>query len=182
VALGIPARHLPEIVIMYHPANNRQGFSLIEVLLAMVILALLTMGISQGLVFARSISETNIREVTANAAASGYLEQLKSMEYATILTSVNDTSVPVPTVLSLGQPDPLLLNQWTTKSVVIDQDPDTGHERRMPLHVRLEIRNLDGAGNGPLLEFSIFYAWEDAKTYRKRERGLRTMRAEVPTF
>lgn len=164
---------------MHTNSNSKGGFSLMEVMLAMVILTLIAMGISQGLVSARSISETNIREVTANAVASGYLEQMKAIEYSTLMISIRDPNVPVPTVLSLGAPDPLYLDQWVTKSVVIDEDPITKKERRMPMHVRLELEDLEPSGNGTAIAIALFFAWEDAKTGKRHERALRTVKSLV---
>jgi prepilin-type N-terminal cleavage/methylation domain-containing protein len=162
--------------------GQRGGFSLIEVILAMVILAMIAIGVTKGLIMTRGMAETNIREMTANAVASGYIEQLKSMPYARIVSSVRDNAIPLPTVLSLGEPDPLYIGSWETKSIVIDEDMDTGKERRMPLHVMVELDDLESAGNGSILSISLFYAWEDAKTQQRRERALRTMRSYVPTF
>jgi len=162
--------------------KQRDGFSLVEVMIAMGLLALVAMGISQNLVLTRGIAETNIREVTANSVVSGYLEQLKSMQYERILISVRDPSTPLPTKLSEGEPDPLYLEQWTTKSVVIDEDRDGKTERTMPLHVWLEIEDLAASGNGRVLGIGIDYAWEDARTGARRDRSLRTMRSFVPTF
>jgi prepilin-type N-terminal cleavage/methylation domain-containing protein len=161
---------------------SKAGFSLVEVMIAMGLLAMIAMGISQNLILTRGIAETNIREVTANSVISGYLEQLKSMQYERILTSVRDTSKPLPTKLSEGQPDPLYLGQWMTKTVVIDEDKNGNVERTMPLHVHVEIEDLAGNGNGTSMAIEFEYAWEDARSGVRRDRSLRTMRSFVPTF
>jgi prepilin-type N-terminal cleavage/methylation domain-containing protein len=163
-------------------ARKTSGFTLVEVLLSLVIFAMIALGVTQTLILTRGIAESNIREVTANAVASGYLEQLKSMPYERIVSSVRDTSIPLPTVLSLGEADPLMVGEWLTKSIVIDEDPDLGTERHMPLHVKVEVDDLSGSGNGVILGIELAFAWEDAKTRERRERVLRTMRSYVPTF
>lgn len=163
-------------------SGSEKGFSLVEVMIAMAILAVIAMGISQNLILTRGIAETNIREVTANSVISGYLEQLKSMQYERILVSVRDPSKPLPTKLSEGEPDPLFLGQWMTKTVVIDEDKDGNTTRTMPLHVRVGIEDLAANGNGTVLAIEFEYAWEDARSRVRRERSLRTMRSFVPTF
>lgn len=162
--------------------ETSKGFTLVEVMLAIVILAFIAIGISQNLVMTRGIAETNIRESTANAAASGYLEQIKSMDYERIMSSVRDPDLPLPTVLSQGVADPIYLGQWMEKSIIIDEDAQTGKERRMPFHLRLTVEDLEDSGNGSVLGVTLLFAWEDAKTGARRERSLRTMRSYVPTF
>jgi prepilin-type N-terminal cleavage/methylation domain-containing protein len=158
------------------------GFSLVEVMIAMGLLAMIALGISQNLILTRGIAETNMREATANAAVSGYLEQLKSITYGRILTSIRDTTRPLPTKLSEGQPDPLYLGQWMTKNIVIDEDENGKVQQTMPLHVRVEIEDLSSSGNGRALAIEFEYAWEDARTGARRDRSLRTIRSFVPTF
>ena len=173
---------MPKNTFMKGKNGATDGFTLLEVMLAMAILALVAAGVTQNLLLTRGISESNIRDSTAMTAASGYLEQIKAMEYERILASVRDPSTPLPTVLNQGDPDPIPLNQWTTKMIVIDEDIASGIERTMPFHIRVGIDDLAGSGDGSLLGVSVFFAWEDAKTGRRHERALRTMRSYVPNF
>jgi prepilin-type N-terminal cleavage/methylation domain-containing protein len=158
------------------------GYTLVEVIIAIVLLALVGIGISQNLVMTRGISETNIRESTAIAAASGYMEQIKSMDYERVLSSVRDPDLPIPMILAQGVPDPIVLGKWVEKTIVIDEDAQTGKERTMPFHVQLTIEDLAASNNGEALAVTILYAWEDAKSGLRRERSLRTIRSLVPTF
>lgn len=155
---------------------------MVEVILALLILAVIAVGVTRNLVMTRGMAETNIRESSAVAAASGYLEQLKSMEYERIVSSVRDPDLAIPTILARGTPDPLYLDRWMEKQVVIDQDSQTGDERTMPLWVRLEVDDLEASNNGNILGLTLFFAWEDARTGERRDRSMRTMRSLVPTF
>lgn len=167
---------------MLKTESKRNGFTLVEVMLAIFILGFIAIGISQNLVMTRGISETNIRESTAIAAASGYMEQVKSMDYERILSSVRDPDLPLPTILSQGVPDPVHLGVWVEKTIIIDEDAQTGKERTMPFHLNMSIEDLEDSGNGSALAITILYAWEDAKSGNRRERSLRTIRSLVPTF
>lgn len=153
-----------------------------EVLLALVILAVIAVGVTRNLVMTRGIAETNIRESSAVTAASGYLEQMKSINYEQLLTSVRDPSIPLPTVLTKGKPDPLYINQWMEKNLVIDQDVQTGRQRTMKLWVRLEMEDLKPSNNGDLLSVALYFAWEDAKTGERRDRSMRTMISLVRNY
>lgn len=161
--------------------RKREGFTLLEVMLALVIFGFLSIGISQNLIMTRGISETNIREVTSYAVASGYLEQMKAMPYEELVECVEDPTIPVPTILNQGAPDPLMIDQWVQKTVVIDEESGTGVERTMPFHVRVEIEDLETSGNGAALAISLFFAWVDNDSGRRQQRSLRTIRSQVRT-
>jgi prepilin-type N-terminal cleavage/methylation domain-containing protein len=163
-------------------ASGEQGYSLVETIVAMTIFGFIALGLTQNLVLTRGIAETNIRESTAITAVSGYMEQLKSLEYEKVLTSVRDNSVALPTVLSLGAPDPLYVGQWNSKDVVIDEDISGTKQRTMRLYVRPIIEDVTASGNGTILQMTLFYAWEDSKTGSRQDRALRTMRSYVPYF
>lgn len=165
--------------MMEKAGSKRKGFTLLEVMLSMVIFAFISIGISQSLIQTRSIAETNIREVTAYAVASGYLEQMKSIPYQHLLQSVRDPSIPVPTILNATEPDPLMIDEWMEKTIVIDEDAQTGTKRTMPLHVRLEMEDLEASGFGESLSILVFFAWEDAKSRKQHHRSLRTIRSHV---
>jgi prepilin-type N-terminal cleavage/methylation domain-containing protein len=158
-----------------------QGFSLVELMIALAVLGMIAVGISQNLILTRGFSETGVREVTANAVASGYIEQLKTMEYEVILTSVRDPSTPLPTVLSHGEEDPLMNGKTLSKKVVIDQDADGKTTRTMDLDVRVDIKDLAASNNGRILSIELTYTWKDAKTGRPQVGKLRTMRSYVRT-
>lgn len=150
--------------------------------MALVILGFIGLGVSQNLILTRGFAETSVREVTANAVASGYIEQLKSMEYEKLVASIRNPDIPVPTVLSHGDPDPLFLGVTAVKTIVIDEDPDSGRQRTMELEVLLNMEDLVASGNGRLLSIELQYGWKDAKVQRVNRGILRTMRSYVPNF
>lgn len=153
-----------------------------EVVIAMGILVMVAAGISQTILQTRGMAETNIREVTANAVVSGYMEQMKSMEYKHLLASIRDDSVPIPTVLNEGEEDPLYNGQWMEKEVVIDEPVDGGSKRKMDLLVKVELEDLAESGHEPAVTMELIYGWEDARSGQRRERALRSMRSYVPNF
>lgn len=164
---------------------NTAGFSLIELMMAMTILGFVGLGITQNLILTRGMAETSVREVTAHAVASGYIEQLKSMEYERIVVSVLDPDTPIPTILSRGEPDELYLGETNYKDVVIDEDAESGSFRTMRMQVELDIENLHNPAAGKhdrILSIELRYTYENAKTRDRQSRTLRTMRSYVPTF
>jgi prepilin-type N-terminal cleavage/methylation domain-containing protein len=166
---------------MEKQAGQEQGFTLLEVMLALVLFGFLSIGISQNLIMTRGISETNIREVTAYAVASGYMEQMKAIPYSELMVSVDNPSEPVPTILNQGEPDPLMIDEWVQKTVVIDEPTGGAAVRTMPFHVRLEIDDLEPSGNGHALGITLFFAWVDTDSGRRQQRSLRTIISQVRT-
>lgn len=162
-------------------ASSSEGFSLLEVMIALGIFAFVATGISQNLIMTRRMAESNVREVTSISAASGYMEQIKSMEYSKLLTSIRNPEVPLPTVLSEGEPDPVNIGQWIQKEITLDLGEDGESLRTMPFHIRVEVDDFVDSQEGEILGVTIFFAWEAAGTGQRVERGLRTMRSNVPT-
>lgn len=162
--------------------HSTEGFTLLEVVMASLIFTMVALGISGNLMLNRRIAETTIRESTAYTAASGYIEQVKSIAYEQILMSVRNPAIPLPTVLSKGHPDPLEIGKWVEKQVVIDIDSATSVEKTMPLWVRLDIEDLESPENGTILGLTLQFSWEDPRSGKRHSRALRTMRSYVMTM
>jgi prepilin-type N-terminal cleavage/methylation domain-containing protein len=101
--------------MMKHEFMKRQrspgqaGLSLVEVMISIVVLSILTMGILATLLQSRRATEGSIYQVTATTVATGYLEQLKTMNLASLANIDSSgiaqlgTSYPIPTLYP--QPD-----------------------------------------------------------------------------
>ena len=152
------------------------------VVMASLIFTMVALGITGNLILNRRIAEANIRESTAYTAASGYIEQVKSIAYEQLLTSVRNPSIPLPTVLSKGHPDPLEIGKWVEKKIVINMDPVTGVEQTMPLWLRMDIEDLESPQNGTILGLTLQFTWEDPRSGKQHSRALRTMRSYVMTM
>ena len=122
--------------------KRMQGMTLVEVMIAMVILSIFSITILSAVLLGRRLSEANIYENTALTVAQGYMEQIKSMEYDVVLQSLaSPLTVALPTksisALAVGSvieiDDPLFLDQQNAKEVMIDlrdagnRESQTGH-------------------------------------------------------
>ena len=101
------------------------GFTLVEVLIAVVIFGLMAGGIIGGILQGRRMAEKNVYHITALTVAQGYLEQMKGMSYGDLSTNSDQ---PIPTELNYGEPDPLFLNVWTEKRIDIHDTPDNPND------------------------------------------------------
>ena len=63
-----------------NPIYNR-ALTLIEVMLALSVLAMVSLTILSSVLLSRRLAESNVYENTALTVTQGYLEQIKSMEY-----------------------------------------------------------------------------------------------------
>ncbi|MGF1483446.1 MAG: prepilin-type N-terminal cleavage/methylation domain-containing protein [Opitutales bacterium] len=135
------------------------GFTLLEMMVAMAIFIMVSLGITAGVFQARRLAESNIVRNTAFTVAQGYLEQIKSMSANEMLDAIgNPSATPLPTMsisaLATGVveiDDPLFLTGTDTspsgvagtnaKTVLIDLQPDDGGtEREMVLNVWFDLQ------------------------------------------
>ncbi len=72
--------------------------SLVELMVAMTIFAMLALSITAAVIQSQRISQNNIIVNTGYTAAQGYLEQIKSLPYSAIEAALDDPDeVPLPT-------------------------------------------------------------------------------------
>ncbi|MDQ8203682.1 prepilin-type N-terminal cleavage/methylation domain-containing protein [Pelagicoccus sp. SDUM812003] len=118
-----PAPPLPKKSI--HASLSRSdGYSLIELMIATVILSLLAFGTLSGLLQVRRLTEGSIQLGTATAVAQGYIEQMKNMEY-----SLLDQS-SIEELINQGAADSLAVSPMPA-------DPEAGNENSDILNTRL---------------------------------------------
>ena len=147
--------------------------SLVELLVSMGIFTIMA-GTTVALVMqTRRIAEQNIYESTAQTAAQGYLEQLKTMTYTTL------TATSLPT-----QPQAITRGSWNTPPAIDINLTPTNTVDDVPFRIRPTITNLSPINGFPCYEIVIDYEY-DSKIFgktRTRSGGVRLVRAQVPTF
>lgn len=82
--------------------KRQLGFSLIEMVMGMTVLAILAAGTTAGVLLSRRIAESNVHQNTAFTVAQGYMEQIKSMEYVLITNAVENYEENKSTVAGMG--------------------------------------------------------------------------------
>ena len=78
--------------------RRQKGFSLVELIIAMCIFGMLALAFSLTTIYTRRAADAAVVESTSMTVASSYLEQLKSIDYEKVVSSIRDASVPLPTL------------------------------------------------------------------------------------
>lgn len=160
---------------------KKRGFTLLELMIALTLLSIIAMGLTAGNILSRRNAEGAIHESTAVTIATGYMEQLKSMEYQTILASVEDPMIPLPTKINQGTLDPLYLDQWNQKEVTLNINTEGVVVQTMIVEVRPSIMDMSANGER-ILGMEMVYRWQRPPDGAMIERAIRGARAWVPTF
>lgn len=156
--------------------KNFSGFTLVEIVIALVILTVGALGITQFLISLQYTAEDNLYESTALNIALSTLEQMKSTPIpvldATPQNGVFELTTDANTTiqLNLGQanidiPVPTITNNGNPQNILITLTPS--------------ITDLTGE-IGFLLR--VEYAYEHPRSGRIRTKVLSAIRSRVPSF
>jgi prepilin-type N-terminal cleavage/methylation domain-containing protein len=154
--------------------KQRSGFSLVEVMIATVILSFMAMTTIAAAMYSRLLSENIIYQNMALTATLGYAEQMRNMNYAELLASYRDPdNVPLPAVsasaVMIGSftdlDDPIYVgNNVNNKQILIDiENLGLSNERQVLMNYDLTIEMADlNTGLKPIQAFEIKlnYSWE----------------------
>jgi prepilin-type N-terminal cleavage/methylation domain-containing protein len=170
-----------------HSNSTSSAFTLVEVMVAILLFGFLALGVSQITMLALRLSYHNVFKTSAYSVMQGYIEQIKSLDDASLAraaTSVVSGAPSSATVLQtrsislldastgVNQIDdwliPNTLNPDTVsdafevvnyKQVVIDIDDVTGERKMMDLWIDVEIHKItDVPGNSYLIDLQFIYA------------------------
>jgi len=156
-------------------AKSRQrGFTLVEMMVGLTLLGVFMTGILGSVRLTNILAETNIYQLSANVAAQGYLEQIKSLPYEDVLLASQD---PQHFPLEMVSPeydsslnvtvkdDPISLSSSAMpieKEIVIDSRA-SGLQVKMPLKMWITVEDKN-TGTSPVnaLEIKIVYSYRTA--------------------
>jgi len=114
--------------------RQARGLSLVEVMCSLFILGLVMLGLIGSFVQSRRVTESAVLHAAATSLVYGFIEQIKDLEYATMLPNYeDDPSVPMSGGVPVVTPPyiRLRLNQekivWlkVVHTSATDEDPDT---------------------------------------------------------
>lgn len=165
--------------------SRKDGLTLVEIMIAMGLLSLLSIGILNGTLQARKLTEETIYHSAAINGTIGYLEQIKSIPYQDLQLSIaNPSGIPVETVIDYQTPDPLYLNVWNSKTMTINTDPDGNAIETMDFWVLPTIEDLSPptTAGAPALAIRISYAWKSPANNRIRYGNEKIIRSSVVTY
>lgn len=173
--------------------SDKAGVTLIEIMVAMVILGFSGLGLLSGLMQSRRYTELAIHENTALTIGQGYIEQMKNMEFASLDEAVLPTLFHegIADTLSVSPmpADPTVGNAGTDipnkKLIDIKNTPDDTTDD-MSLGVFVYIQDVSDAANGIgqarriILRYE--YTFSDSSRTLNNTDTLYAIRSEVPTF
>ncbi len=131
--------------MQHNRAKLRQrGFSLVEMMVGLTLLGVFMTGIFSSVRLTNVLAESNIYQLSANVAAQGYLEQIKSLPYEEVLLAVQD---PQHFALEMVSPD-----YDSSFNVTVNDDPINLTSSQMPIEKSIMI---DSRSNNTRIEMPI---------------------------
>lgn len=165
---------------MKKPVSIRAGFSLAEIMIALGLFGIMATAFVGSTMFARKSAESAITENTALNLAQSYMEQLKSFTFSTLMASVNDTTIPLPTMESATVTDYIFQNAYTTKNLVIRTDDSGNTVQTLAVDIMPVVSNAQGSDtNWSIIGIEIFYRWTDPITDTVRTASIRSAKSNL---
>lgn len=163
-----------------------QAMTLIELMIAMFVFALVSTGIIGSTLQSRRLAELNVQESTATTVAQGYLEQMKRMPYPLLDSSVLSLVHPEDTALAVS----LTKDVWNrlVPSLDINNTP-TNSSDDLVMELRPSVTYLLDAADAPIqgtdcYEIVLRYRFRSQVSGAERwhEGNLRLIRSFVRNF
>jgi type II secretory pathway pseudopilin PulG len=187
--------------------SRASGLTLVEVIVATLIIGLSAGGILSGLLLSRRFTETAIRQNVATNVVQGYIEQIKAISWGSNfitelpLSLASGTSGKINTMLESGTTDDLNVSNLPVPNLssltpgvaptgAIDNIKtitiNSTNSVTMPVNVWVWIESKPSASNSStkLKAITIIYTWEAGVGANKKKyiNSLRTMCSDVPTI
>lgn len=176
--------------------RNRDGYTLIEIVVAMFLFMLVALGITAMAIQSQRISRSNIERNTAYTVVQGYIEQIKSLSIGEIKASIANNNIPLATVgISSTQTgnieiaDPLLIGQANTKAILLDLLSDgQGGESSITINVYitptindLSNESIYGVNALPAIEIILNFEYDALHlgTGQRLAGSLRIIKADI---
>ncbi len=165
-------------------AGARAGFSLVEVVVAMVLLAILAAGLISSTMQIRKAADSNMREALAVAVGTGFLEQLISAEFP-LLQIAADNNVLWDFFTRDGSPEPIRIRpvgydgEADSIEIPLVTDTDGNESVTMPLQVLPMVERAEGNPDNAL-NIVVRIRWNEALSKEERTRSFVYVRSRVP--
>ncbi len=191
----------PASAARLHRRSSQSALTIVEVMVALGVLAMLMFGLFAALLQSRRLTEASIYQNSANTIIQGYIEQMKNMEFeelsrAIIPTRLDDITMDTltPSALPIINPSAVVLGTIPSgvtdnvKTVDVNNTPTISTDD-LTLHIWIWVQGLDSPAAASLaqarvLGITMVYVWEhrDGSQMRRFLGNVRTIRSFVPTF
>lgn len=187
-----------------------KAFSLVEVLVASTLMAIVTLSLLSATMQSRRMTEGSILQIAALNVVQGYIEQMKSIDYVMLKNSEPSGTVEIITrldhdsedgineekklTLSNGEAPTTLPALGTSPTGAVDNvlpdvyisTPATSPNDKLTITLWVWVKDLTGsiAAIDKAKSIHVIYTYEYLDGGRKRtyRRQLRSIRSEVPTY
>jgi len=160
-------------------SNGQDGFSLIEVIVSLFVLALLALALAKALTFAKYTAEDNLYEATALTVAVSAVEQIKGISLDALRDPPEVGGKPVfQMTVESGTTDSLFLDEPNTIEVPIVTRSDGATSKRLEMTVEPSIAPM-ATGSGFWIE--VRYSYQHPRSGKTRDRVVRNARTVVPS-
>lgn len=149
-------------------------------IISLFVFALLALGLTKSLVFAKYLAEDNLYEATALTVASSLIEQIKGASFDSLENPKqiggNDSFEMIG---GGGQPKMLILDEFNDLQVPVVTENDGSTAKTMKIRVKPSITEMSGASGYWIL---IEYTYDHPRNGRTRTNFVRNARSTVPSI
>jgi len=157
--------------------NDSAGYSLVEVVISMFILALFVLAFTKGLTYTKYTAEDNLYEATAMTVAVSTIEQMKGASLNLLESPPKKSGKEVFTmIVEGGQRRDIILDELNVVSVPIVTEKDGAIAKRMDLEMTPSIKKMNSVAGYWL---TIRYSYKHPRTGRVRTEVVRNARSTV---
>jgi len=169
------------------------GFSLIEVIVGLGIFTMMMIGILHLTFQVRASAEEAVYNNTALTLAQAYLEQMRSIDFATLQAAAEDESRTVDLNL-ISSAGTLLTDRnggvfsnkdWANETIMLDEDEEGNPRQPLKFELRPVLTDLSSVTGGIAdgVEIVLWYRSRYNFGMERTQIGtLRTVRSNVSTF
>jgi prepilin-type N-terminal cleavage/methylation domain-containing protein len=156
--------------------GRRRGVTLIEVIISLAIVGTAAMGSLSALLFAYRMSEANLRQVTALAAARSVAEQISTLDFETL----SGTTLPID--LPSSSTGTLTVNDWNNRTVNFHATTSTADD--LVLSLRPEVTRSNSSTLFSCAQIIVRFRWQETAFFspRTREDSITLVKSEVATY
>jgi type II secretory pathway pseudopilin PulG len=172
-------------------AGASRGMTIVEVIIALGLLALLSVSVISVTFQVRSMAEQTVYQNTALTLAQGYMEQVRHLDYTTLKACAQSASVALPLDKTDGTPvvpesGSVFGNSvWSKERVFLDQTASGTPIQPMDFRFRAVLTSLETATTNLASGVEITIQYQVTYDYgvRRVVNGtLRSVRSSVPTY
>ncbi len=163
------------IIMPKNVKRNTSGFTLVEIVISLLILAFAAVGLVKFLISIQYTAEDNLYESTALTVALSTLEQMKNAAPSTLDGSIGTSTFN----LDVGADQPVVLNlgEENTRSIPIITNAES--PKFMDLRVTPNIQSIAGETGFWL---SVQYQYDLPRNGRTQTKVMECIRSKIPSF